>query len=338
MNTAPSTFQPNRLIWNGTIQSLMSRRLSDDLVTKRIVQPMVLDAGEDKTPQANGERVKLLGYYGPSLSPNGGRGLVLLLHGWEGCSHSNYNLTMGDALLHAGYSIFQLNLRDHGPDLHVNRLALNRGVFNGTLLDEAATATQQIAMLAGDKPFFIIGASLGGSFALRLAIRHSQTPFHNLCQVIGICPAINPARATQAIDAHPLFRKYFHDQWLESLLAKQALYPDLYDFAPLKKMERVGDMTDWWAAHYTGHKDAQAYYSAYGIRPDGFRNLNVPTTIIHAANDGVIPVVDFHALEPHPLLDVQVHPSGGHVGFIDLFPFRHMLPKLVLSAIAKANQ
>lgn len=333
MNHSTQLFQPNPLIRNGVLQSSLARRLSADVVTRRVVRPLLIDAGEDKTPQANGDRVKLLGYYGPGLSLNGGRGLVLLLHGWEGCSHSTYNLTMGDRLLRAGFEIFQLNLRDHGPNLHVDRYALNRGVFNGTLIDEVAAATHQIAQLAGDKPFYIIGASMGGSFALRLALRHSETPFHNLKQVIGICPAVNPEAAVRAIDKHPLFLRYFRDHWTKSLIAKQKLFPDLYDFRPILSVPTVFDMTDWWAAHYTGFRSAHDYYSHYIIAPDGFRNLNVHTTIVHAANDGVIPVADIQAFEPHPLLDIHIHPNGGHVGFVDFFPFHHHLPDLVMNIL-----
>lgn len=336
MTTTTQLFQPNRFIRNGVIQSSLARRVPTDVVTKRVVRPILLDAGEDKTPQANGERVKLLGYYGASLSINGGKGLVLLLHGWEGCSHSTYNLTVGDRLLRAGYEIFQLNLRDHGPNLHVDKYALNRGVFNGTLIDEVAAATEQIAQLAGDKPFYIIGASMGGSFALRLALRHSQTPFHNLKQVIGICPAINPMAAVRSIDRHSLYRKFFRDQWLVSLTAKQKLYPALYDFRPMISMPSVFEMTDWWASHYTGHQGVHDYYDRYTLRSEDFRNLQVHTTIIHAANDGVIPVQDFHALEPHPLIDVQIHPSGGHVGFVDFFPFHHHLPDLIMKSLDQA--
>lgn len=333
MSTSTQLFQPSRLLRSSIIQSSLARHVPTDLVVRRMIHPVVLDAGEDKTPQANGERVKLLGYYGPSLSSNGGRGLVLLFHGWEGCSHSAHTLLLGERFLRAGYDIFHLNLRDHGPNLHLNKYALNRGVFNGTLIDEVAAATSQIAQLAGDKPFYIIGASMGGSFALRLALRHRMTPFHNLKQVITICPAISPEAAVRAIDKNFFYLRYFRERWIESLMAKQTLFPELYDFRPLVSMPTVYGMTDWWASHYTGYTSAHDYYAHYTVTNDDFRHLTVPTTIIHAANDGVIPVADFYQLESHPLLEVQIHPNGGHVGFVDLFPFRHVLPDLVMNVL-----
>ena len=190
-------------------------------------------------------RVRLLGYFTPQPSSEPSKGLVLCLHGWQGCSHTTYNLALTDVFLGAGYSVFRLNLRDHGPGLHVDPLALNTGVFLATLLDEVATAVHQVAEMAGDAPFYIMGPSMGGNFALRLAVRHRSEPFHNLEKVVAVNPAINPARSTDLIDSSPIFLKLFRRRWLGSLLAKQGLFPGLYDFSPVRKMVTLREMTDW---------------------------------------------------------------------------------------------
>ena len=50
---------------------------------------------------------------------------------------------------------------------------------------------------------------------------------------------------------------------------------------------------------------------------------------IRDRNDPVIPIVDFYTLAPHPLLDVQIHATGGHCGFIDAPPVRHHMADLI---------
>jgi predicted alpha/beta-fold hydrolase len=278
--------------------------------------------------------VRLLGYYNASRQPGMSRGLVLLLHGWEGCSHSTYNLIQSQVLAEEGYDVFRLNLRDHGPRHLLNPCSLNRGLFLGTLIEEVATAAQRVAELAGERPFYIVGASMGGNFALRLALRHGQQPFPNLAKVVAVCPAINPARATDALDSHPATRRYFRQRWLRSLRDKQRLYPDLYDFRPLEQVGLVRDMTDWLIRHYGGlaqdrFPNADAYFRSYAAAPSSFADLRVPVTIIAAANDPVIPVNDFYELPAHPLLKLQVHPTGGHCGFMDVLPMRHHMPAMV---------
>jgi hypothetical protein len=333
VHPAQGDFCPAPWIHSGLAQTLFSLHQPADLLTRRLVQPLLIDAGADRSLQSHGQRVRLLGYYGRSLSPTYRRGLVLLLHGWNGCSHSEYNQLLGDALLRAGYDIFQLNLRDHGPGLHVDPYALNVGMFHGALIDEVVAATEQIAALSSDAPFFIVGASMGGSFAVRLALRQATANFRNLCHVIAICPALNPERAVQAIDRNPIYRNYFRRKWLTSLLSKERYFPDVYDVAPLLKIERIHEMTEWWAPRYTGYESAQDYYAHYTVYPQDFDGLEMPTTIITAADDPVIPALDFYALPQHPQLDVRIYPTGGHVGFVDVFPVRHYLPQIVRSII-----
>jgi predicted alpha/beta-fold hydrolase len=62
-------------------------------------------------------------------------------------------------------------------------------------------------------------------------------------------------------------------------------------------------------------------------------DLPAPITIIAAANDPVIPVRDFYDLPSHPLLKVQIHPTGGHCGFMDVLPMRHHMPQMVLEEV-----
>lgn len=330
-------FAPHRWVRSGHAQTLLSRYRPRYLKQWPSEQPLLLDAGPDVTGYASDHPVRLLGYYTPSKTPDASQGLVLVLHGWEGCSHSISNLLIRHALIEAGYAVFQLNLRDHGPGLHVNPYALNPGLFLGTLIDEVVVATQWVAEMAGDRPFYIVGASMGGNFALRLAVRHRDQPFHNLRKVIAFNPAINPATATAAIDRQRIFRHYFRRRWLHSLQMKQTLFPQLYNFAPLVTMPFIEQMTEWLIEHYGAQygqlRSAADYFDAYAVKDAALATLTVPTTIITALNDPVIPVRDIAALTPHPLLDVQIHPSGGHVGFVDIFPLEHKLPGMLLNAL-----
>lgn len=333
-------FLPHRFVRSGHLQTLLARRRPLQVRCLDQEQPLLLDAGPSPTPLDGGQRVRLLAYYTPCATPLERRGLIVLLHGWEGCSHSNYDIMMTDHFMTAGFDVVRLNLRDHGPNYHVNRYTLNRGLFLGTLLDEAATAIHQLAAMAGGLPFYLIGVSMGGNFALRLACRHRRQPIANLAKVIAVNPAANPAHATDAIDRHPIYRHYFRKRWLASLLAKQHSFPALYNFAPVRTMPTIREMTDWLVRHY-GHyygnfATADEYFAAYAVQADELALLNVPVTIISAMDDPVIDATDLLAFKPHPLLARHLHPTGGHVGFVNIFPFQHHLPTLVLDALLAA--
>jgi uncharacterized protein len=295
--------------------------------------PMIVDAGRDLSP-LKAEDVRLLGYYSPQLAANGSaerpKGFVISLHGWEGCSHSTYNVILVDALTRAGYEVFRLNLRDHGPHLHINPFELNRGMFMGTLIEEAHLAVQRVAEMAAGLPVYLIGPSMGGNFVLRMAVRHNQAPIPNLHQVIAISPAVNPCTSIARIDSSQINRIYFRRRWVKSLLAKAEAYPELYDVEELVRIPLIKGMTDRLIRDYTEMSGADEYLQRYAVDPDSTHDLSVPVTILAAEDDGVIPIQDIRALAPHLLLKRHITPYGGHVGFVSGFPLQHRLPELVL--------
>ena len=248
----------------------------------------------------------------------------MLLHGWEGNSHSAYSLVIGSALIRAGYDVVRLNMRDHGPTHH-----LNKGIFYATLIEEVHTATQQVGLLAGGRPLYLIGASLGGNFVIRMALRHARHPIPNLRRAIAVNPALNPQRTCSLLDDHRFLRRYFRSCWLESLRKKQALFPDSLRFHALgidpvdTRNERLADPA------VSSFQRCRRVPDAYSVQPREFVNLSVPVSILTAANDPIIPSLDIAALPSHPLLQVHVLPYGGHVGYNDLFPLRNRLPDLV---------
>ena len=105
-----------------------------------------------------GNGVRLLGYHSQQTSGHS-RGLITLIHGWEGSSDSTYVLSTGKYLYERGYDIFRLNLRDHGNSHH-----LNEGLFHGALIEETFQAIHNISRLSENKPYYLIGFSLGWKF------------------------------------------------------------------------------------------------------------------------------------------------------------------------------
>jgi hypothetical protein len=327
-------FQPHRLVRGARVQTFASsyapRTLGKMLTGEQIV---VLDAGEDATGYDAG--VRLFGYYNRQRALSTSRGLVICLHGWEGSSHSTHSLTLGSRLLAEGYNLFRLNLRDHGPAWHINPYALNRGLFLGTLLEESHCAVQRVAAWAKELPVFLVGPSMGGNFVLRMAARHIHHPIANLQRVVAISPAINPGKSTDRIDEQYTFRRYFRQRWLRSVLTKARLFPDLYNFDALRAIPKLRAMTEWLIERYTELAGADDYFSRYAVMGDALTEVKVPTTILTAADDPVIDVEDFATLTPSPSLDIKIERFGGHVGFIDLWPLRHLLPEMVLAELRK---
>jgi predicted alpha/beta-fold hydrolase len=262
-----------------------------------------------KTPRG----IRLQGYHSSQTSA-GTRGWVILLHGWEGSADSTYIACTGKSLYQRGYDIFRLNFRDHGSSHH-----LNQGIFYAILLEEVFQALQQICSMAEEKPVFLAGFSLGGNFALRIARQMGHDPIKNLGHIVAISPVLDPEKATVRIDRQPMIRWYFLKKWLQSLQIKQRLFPDVYDFSELYKLNTIMAVTEKMIEQYSDFDSASEYFKGYSILNDAIDDLSVPTTIVTAADDPIIPVDDFYELKLNQGTELIIHTHGGHNGFIDGF-------------------
>lgn len=255
----------------------------------------------------------------------GSRGVVIILHGWEGSSSSAYVLAAGSYYFNKGFSVCRLNLRDHGESHH-----LNEGLFHGALLMETFDAVKSLAELSADRPAYLLGFSLGANFALRIAIQHAQTPIRNLRHVFAVSPALDPYKTTLAIDEGKTFyRKYFLKKWRRSLKRKQRLYPDRYNFNNMLHAKTCMALTSDMMTYFPQFSSYRDYFKLYTLGQESFENLNVPVNIFIAEDDPVIPMEDFRGLRDNDFLTISRQPFGGHCGFIDLFPYRRWYNEVI---------
>jgi len=255
--------------------------------------------------------VKLLGSY----SQHDGyptKGLVILLHGWEGSVDSTYILCTGRTLFRNGYNILRLNFRDHGKSHH-----LNEGIFYAVLVEEVFQAVKQATRLAGELPVFLAGFSLGGNFVLRILQRCIDHSIGNLHHAVAISPVLDPEKATLKTDQTFLIRLYFLKKWFGSLKKKQQLFPKLYDFSKVFSLNTIGAVTDVMLHDYSDYGSLKDYFRQYSVVKGAIKDITVPTTIITSADDPIIPVEDFYQLETNDLTTLVIQPYGGHNGFID---------------------
>ena len=301
------SFRPAPYLRNGHLQTI----LASSSFRAWGKNPM-FDAARKMIITTSGN-VRLLGFYSPQKYKKS-KGLVILLHGWEGSVASTYILRTGNSLYGRGYDIFRLNFRDHGDSHH-----LNQGIFYAVLLEEVFQAVRQLCRYAEQKPVFLTGFSLGGNFALRIARKMLQTPIANLCHVAAISPVLNPAKSTFKIDQYPLIRIYFLKKWIQSLKKKQKLFPAIYDFEDVLSLKNIQAVTDRLLQKYSDFNSASEYFRKYSLLGDTIKDLPVPTTIITAKDDPIIPVADFYQLELNYHTHLVIHAFGGHNAFIDGF-------------------
>ncbi|KQZ59385.1 MULTISPECIES: alpha/beta fold hydrolase [unclassified Lysobacter] len=302
-------YRPPRWLRNAHLQSL----LGSSPLRRRRAEQRLAELGATTTEHLidGGEGVRLHGLH--SIVPGTeSRGLVLLLHGWEGSAESNYMRMTAAELLGRGFEVFRLNFRDHGDTHH-----LNEGLFHSNRIGEVLHAARDVTQRFPRRPMSVAGYSLGGNFALRLALQAPEAGLP-LTYAAAICPVLDPARTMDAMEQGlPIYLWYFERKWRGSLARKRELFPQFHDFDDSTLGLRMRSLTQWMVERHTEYGTLDRYFDGYSVAADRLSRLQVPVSILMAEDDPVIPVEGFRALTLPPNAQLEIAPWGGHCGFLE---------------------
>ncbi len=233
---------------------------------------------------------------------------VVLVPGLTGCEASRHVLQAAGAFLAGGAAVVRLNLRGSAPGR-----SLARGHYHMDRVGDLADACRAVAGLdpgIGDRGIAILGFSLGGALALRLAAS-SDLP-RAVRAVVAVSAPLDLAATADRI-ARPRNRLY--ERWLLARLREES--EPVWRHAPppvrqaLKRARHIREFDDAFTAGEAGFRDAAEYYETCAPgRAIGA--LRVPTLVLHADDDPWVPPP---AIVPRPPLEAVVTRGGGHVGF-----------------------
>ena len=263
-----------------------------------------------------------------SAAPAAPRGLVVILHGWEGCADSSYVLSAGRRLIDHGFVVARLNFRDHG-----GTQALNEGLFHSCRIDEVVDAVGLLHHAHSRLPLHLLGFSLGGNFALRVASRAREASI-DLTGVVAVCPVLSPVSTMRALEEGLwVYRDYFLRRWRRSLLAKAQAFPALYDFGDLRRFRTLTETTDHFVRECTDFGTLDRYLNGYAITGNALADLDVRSVLIATSDDPIIPIADLDAVATSPALQRFVLPHGGHCGLLQDYWLRSWLVSRIESLL-----
>ncbi len=314
-------FRPPFGLANRHAQSILaSSRLRKRCITEQVASLKSASVAKLLTSAAG---VNLLGYYSPARDQS--RGLVILLHGWEGSADSHYVVSLAGVLHEANMDVFRLNFRDHGDTQE-----LNEGLFHSCRIDEVVDAIKAIGDQYSTRPMSLVGYSLGGNFALRVAAR-AETARIDLSKVVAVCPVLHPHSTMEALESgFWAYRHYYLRKWRRSLQAKEASFPETYQLGDLRRFRTLTATTEFFVERYTELPDIDTYLRGYAVTGPALAELRVPTRIIAAADDPIIPIRDLEDIHGSEYVEVTVTPSGGHCGFLTDYRLRSWADREVL--------
>lgn len=256
-------------------------------------------------------------------------GEVVLVHGLEGSGASGYMRSTAQAVLEAGFSAHRFNLRSCGGTESCTRTGYHSGLTSDLL------AFLRRLQSEACWPVYLVGFSLGGNVALKLA---GELGEDGLEWLSGVCAVSTPIDLAACVNRLEQRGNYLYQKRFVRRLKRRIrrLNPGVKGLNAVKTVREFDDLI---TAPAFGFRDAADYYETQSCRRflDGIR---IPALLIQAKDDPVIPFEIFDRPEVlrNPNIRLLAVEHGGHVGFISRRPPRFWLGAVLVEWMRSLQQ
>jgi uncharacterized protein len=239
---------------------------------------------------------------------------LIVVHGLEGSTESQYMTGTARHALSAGMNVVLMNQRNCGGMDHCAPT-----LYNSSLSADVAAVARNIIANDGVSKFALAGFSMGGNLVLKLAGEWGKNAPPEFRAVAAVCPAIDLAASADALHepVNRIYEWYFLMQLYRRFRGKVKLFPNDFDRERLRGVTSLRLFDDRVTAYYCGFTGADDYY-ARAAAANVIDRIAVPALILHAANDPFIRV------RPETRERIQANPNityiepadGGHCAFV----------------------
>jgi predicted alpha/beta-fold hydrolase len=253
-------------------------------------------------------------------------GEIVLVHGLEGSGKAGYMRSMSAAAARAGYAVHRFHLRSCGGTHDRSNTLYHAGLTSDLLF-----FLRQLG-----RPVFLIGYSLGGNVALKLAGELGKSVGPLISGVAAVSTALDLAACARRI--HQADNFLYERRFVRTMLARLRA-TGKYSARDLAGLRSVIEIDDRITAPSFGFGNAANYYrtqSALGF----LDSLRVPVLLIQSKDDTFVPfdVFESDAVRRNPCISLIATEHGGHLGFIARRSPRLWLDETVMRWIAAVDQ
>jgi hypothetical protein len=296
-------FIPRRGLSNAHLQTIVGNYLPRPPFSL----PAVADTVE--VDPKDGSRVLCHCHWQPEPS---GHLTVVLVHGLEGSSDSQYIRGLAMRAWVAGCNVIRMNMRNCG-----STEKLTPTLYHSGLSGDLGAVVNSYTARYGLKRVALVGYSMGGNLVLKLAGEWgSRAP---LASVVAVCPAIDLAAGSDALHlpSNRLYEWHFLRRLMKRFHHKARLFPGIYQARGIGPVRSVREFDEKILARYWGFRGADDYYdraaSAHVVD-----RIQVPTLILRAMDDPFIRLLpETRAkLLANPCVKLVETQHGGHCAFL----------------------
>ncbi len=282
-------------------------------------KPLELDIEVERFELDDGDFVECFWHH--TTTPSTQNPIVVLFHGLTGSFESPYIKGMMCALNKSGFSSVLMHFR--GCSGEMNRLP--RSYHSGDTADAKAWI-ETLQKRYPKRPLFAVGYSLGGNMLLKLLGEWGNSS--PLCAAVSVsAPLQLDICSTQMNQGFAKLYQYVLLKDLKQHLLNKYKKYDMKAIIGIEEQEvrqlnTFWDFDDVYTGPIHGFKSAADYYQQCSSK-QFLKDITTKTLIIHALDDPFMPsdvLPDEDSIPPN--VQLEVHPTGGHLGFVSNHLFK----------------
>jgi predicted alpha/beta-fold hydrolase len=237
--------------------------------------------------------------------------VALLMHGLGGCHRSGYMLRVAAKLIACGFRTFRMDHRAAGAAFHLARLPYHAGLFG-----DAMEAWRVVDSLCPGSEGAIVGFSLSGNIALGAAAK-AEWGDHTPTCAVAVNPPVDLAVCSRAISRwhNRMYERHFVRLLCRQLDQRMKEVQHTPKPAWTRHPRTLREFDHSYTAHVWGFNGVDDYYSrssTVSLIP----HIAVPTLLLTARDDSLVPCEMFESLRLPPSVTLHVAGGGGHLGYI----------------------
>ena len=239
---------------------------------------------------------------------------VVIVHGLEGSSDSNYVIGTGSKAWLRGMNVVRMNMRNCGGTEEFSSTLYHSG-----LSGDVATVAGDLIRAEHLSSLALVGFSMGGNLVLKCAGEWGENAPEQLKAVVGVSPAMDlgPSAAALSEPRNRVYELKFMRGLRKRYERKRQQHPAVYEEIRLPLLAGIWDFDEKITARYSGFAGAEDYYE----RASSNRVLDavrVPALVLHSLDDPFIRVTEGtrEKLLANPAITYVETESGGHCAFI----------------------
>lgn len=241
----------------------------------------------------------------------GSNHLVILCHGLEGSSQSQYIKHTASLIYAHGYDVACLNYRSCSGEMNKTATMYHSGFTADLhlLISSYSSEYDEISL---------VGFSLGGNMILKYLGDHVYTINTKIISAVSISAPCDLSNSSKIIGKW--YNKHYEIRFLTTLMEKMKIkerqFPELIKVNDLQKAKSLVLFDEYFTAPLHGFTGAEDYYDKCNSL-QFLHKINIPTLLINALDDPFLSpsCYPFDIAKRSKYLFFKAPKFGGHVGF-----------------------